>query len=223
MKPNDTISVLLCVHSKDDQYDQMLDRALNSLARQTFDDFETIVVMDECWGFTRAHVDAYCDVLNLSVFERPKKQGLAIAKNFGIEKCQGDWIAYLDADDTWMDSKMEVQRNYMLANPDIDFCGTESWDRNPVTDVLTPNCFAIGQYESHVEIARRLPKENVMCHGSMMIRRAALQDLHGYSTDKRVLGYEDWDLWMRAITNNYIFGKVPERLYVWSAGTSVAR
>lgn len=201
----------------------MLSRALESLARQTFDDFETIVVMDECWAFTRSHVDAYAGVLNLSVFERHKKEGLAFAKNFGIAKSNRDWIAYLDADDTWMDCKLEVQRNYMIANPDIDFCGTESWDRDPATDIITPNCFAIGQYESHIEIAKRLPRENVMCHGSMMVRRTAVQALNGYSTERRVLGFEDWDLWARAINSNYIFGKVPERLYVWSAGTSVSR
>jgi glycosyltransferase involved in cell wall biosynthesis len=223
MKHTDTISVLLCVHSRDQQHDQMLDRALNSLAAQTHDDFETIVVLDECWDFTKQVVQNYSAVLNLKIFERSHKQGLAAAKNFGLQKIDSDWVAYLDGDDTWMDCKLEVQRDYMLKRPEVDFCGTESWDRDGETGVITPNCFEVGQYQTHLEISRRLPEENVMCHGSMMIRLDSLLDLGGYSTESRCLGWEDYDLWLRAVERNLVFAKVPERLYVWTAGTSVAR
>ena len=130
MKPKDTISVLVCVHSVTDENDRLLCRALESLSRQTYSDFETIVVMDECHNATRGVVNRYKDILNLRVLERPRKQGLAKAKNYGIKHCSGDWIAFLDADDTYMDCKLEVQRNYMLKNSAIKFCrqnlGTEN-------------------------------------------------------------------------------------------------
>jgi glycosyltransferase involved in cell wall biosynthesis len=200
----------------------MLDRALDSLAAQTFDEFETIIVLDECWDFTRRVVDQYEDVLNARIFERPHKQGLASAKNFGLQKCSGDWIAYLDADDTWMECKLEVQRDYMLEHPEIDFCGCNSWDRDE-HNIITPNCFRVGQYQTHLEISRRLPDENVMCHGSMVIRREALDRLGCYSTETRCLGWEDYDLWLRAMSAGFIFGNVPERLYIYSLGTSVER
>lgn len=203
----------------------MLARALESLARQTHYPNEVVVVMDECWPHTRQHVEAYDGTFDsLSLFERPRKLGLAWAKNFGIEKCTGDWISYLDADDMWMDCKLEVQRRYMIEHPEIDFCGTESWDFDPETQVLRPNCFTVGQYQTHLDITRRLPRENILCHGSMMIRRLALESLGGpYRTDSSVHGCEDWDMWLRAVQAGFVFGKVPERLYVWSAGTSVVR
>lgn len=223
MKVSDSISVLLCVHSQDHEHDSMLDRALDSLAAQTYGDFQTVVVLDECWDFTKQVVENYLDVLDLHIFEKPHKQGLAVAKNFGLQRCDGDWIAYLDADDTWMECKLEIQRKYLLIHKEIDFCGTESWDRDEATGVLTPNCFEVGQYKTHLEISRRLPDENVMCHGSMMIRRSALDALGGYSTASDRIGWEDYDLWLRAVDEGFIFGKVPERLYIWTAGTSVAR
>lgn len=222
MKSTDTISVLVCVHSKDRHYDALLERALYSLIEQTHKAFEVVVVLDECHGETHDIVESYKEYLKLSHHSKPRKEGLAVAKNFGLSKCSTDWIAYLDADDLWMPCKLEVQRNYMIANPDIDFCGTESWDMD-ASNVLRPNCFAVGQYQDHLKIASRLQTENVMCHGSMIIRRAALERLGGYNTSPQVLGREDWDLWRRAVQANYIFGKVPERLYVWSAGTSVTR
>jgi len=199
----------------------LLQRALESLTRQTYCEFETVVVLDECWENTRALVDHYKDVLNLRVLERPRKQGLAAAKNYGISHCTTSWIAYLDADDQWMDCKLEIQRNCLLRNTKVDFCGTNAWDL--VDGVMHPNCFSVLQYSKHDEIVNRLSQENILCHGSMMIRRSALETLNMYRTDKALLGREDWDLWQRAAAAGFIFMKVPERLYIYSLGTSVPR
>jgi glycosyltransferase involved in cell wall biosynthesis len=222
MKETDTISVLVCVHSPDHEHDMLLQRALESLVRQSYSDFETVIVMDECHSGTRSIVDSYADVLDIKIYERPRKQGLAAAKNFGLQRCSGDWICYLDADDSWLECKLEVQRNFMLSNPGIDFCFTEAWDFTE-TEGLRPNCFAVGQYADHDQIRRAISLENVLCHGSAMIRRIALESLGGYSTDRLYLGREDWDLWQRAIQASYRFAKVSERLYVYSLGTSVPR
>jgi len=221
MKATDKISVLICVHSPDLEHDQLFQKALESLVRQTYEGFEVVIVLDECWDGTRSIVDSYREVLNIRFFERPKKQGLASAKNFGLGKCKGDWIAYLDADDEYLDCKLGVQRQWMLQHPELDFCGTHSWDMDE--GYMVPNCFSVTHHIGHEEISRVLSHENVMCHGSMMIRKVALESLNGYNTDKLLLGREDWDLWIRAMNAGFRFGKVPERLYVYTLGTSVPR
>jgi len=220
MKETDTISVLICVHSQDQEHDALLQRALESLVRQTYEDFQTVVVLDECWESTLSIVESYGEVLDIRFFKRPQKQGLAAAKNFGLSKCEGDWVAYLDADDRYMDCKLDVQRKWMLEHP-VDFCGTHSWDI--LDGYMVPNCFGVTAYVTHNEIIEALPEENVMCHGSMMIRKIAIDSLHGYQTDKVYLGREDWELWVRAVQAGFRFGQVPERLYVYSLGTSVPR
>ena len=221
MKESDTISVLICCHSVDHEHDMLLQRALESLTRQTYPHFETVLVLDQCWEETRSIAEAYKDILNLQVHPRPHKNGLAIAKNFGLARCTGQWIAYLDADDEWMDCKLEQQRNFLLENPGIDFSFTEAWDK--INDVLYPNCFKIGQYNTHAQIVAAIGRENVVCHGSAMIRKLAIDTLGGYKTDRSLLGREDWDLWQRAIASGFVFAKVPERLYIYSMGTSVTR
>ena len=221
MKESDTISVLVCVHSRDHDHDMLLQRALESLVRQTYAQFETVVVLDECWEDTKGLVASYASVLDIRIFERPHKRGLAVAKNFGLRRCYGDWIAYLDADDQWMDCKLAVQRQWLLDHSDVDFCGTNAWDL--IDGVMVPNCFTTQQYITHKEIVKRLPQENVLCHGSMMIRKIALESLNGYSTERSCLGEEDWVLWQRAVAAGFRFGKVPERLYIYSLGTSVPR
>jgi len=221
MKPSDTIDVLICVHSQDYEHDMLLQRALESLVRQTHSEFTTVVILDECHQETRGVVENYVDVLNIRLFERSRKQGLAAAKNYGLKQCTGNWIAYLDADDQWMDCKLEVQRQFLLERPDVDFSFTECWDLE--NDVLKPNCFKVGQYQTHEQIRTALPHENVVAHGSAMIRRIALESMGGYRTDKALLGREDYDLWQRAIGSGFIFWKIPERVYIYSLGTSVPR
>jgi len=221
MKPSDTIDVLICVHSQDYEHDMLLQRALESLTRQTYDEFRTVVVLDECHRDTRGIVENYAEVLDIRILERPRKQGLASAKNYGLKQCTANWVTYLDADDQWMDCKLEVQRKFLLNRPDIDFCFTECWDLE--NDVLRPNCFGVGQYQTHEQILAALPRENVLAHGSAMIRRVAIETLNGYRTDKFLLGREDYDLWQRAAASGFIFWKVPERVYVYSLGTSVPR
>jgi len=221
MKETDTISVLVCVHSQDAEHDSLLERSLESLVRQTFTDFITVIVLDECWEHTRSVVERYAEVLDIRLFERHKKQGLASAKNYGLSKCDTDWIAYLDADDQYMDCKLEVQRQWLLDHPDVAFCGTHSWDL--LDGYIVPNCFSVTQHLTHEDILEALPDENVMCHGSMMIRKIAMDSIGGYQTDRVYLGREDWELWARAIGAGFRFGKVPERLYIYSLGTSVPR
>lgn len=215
------ISVLICVHSVTTDNDLLLRRALESLVRQTFDDFETVVVMDECHPDTINIVEPYQEVLDLKIYRRPKKEGLAKAKNYGIEKCSGDWIAFLDADDQYMDCKLEIQTRYLSKNPYVGICGTLAWDNQD--GILYPSCFQPGQYEKHIDIIRRLRVENVMCHGSIMLDKAIWKNLEGYPTGKESLGMEDWALWQRAANEGHIFYNIPERLYIYSMGTGVVR
>lgn len=218
------ISTLICVHSQDKRYDDLLVRAIESLANQTVVPDEVVLVLDECWEHTKPkfHLFSTQDVI-FKMVEREKKAGLAAAKNFGLKHCTGDWITYLDGDDEWEPTKLQKQVEFIEANPDYDFIGTLAID---VFDSgrVQPSCFNPGQYQEHEQIKKRLADENVMCHGSMMIRADALRVLGGYSTAPSVLGKEDWDLWRRAIfAKGFRFYNIPLRLYRYSMQTSIDR
>lgn len=220
------ISTLICVHSQYKRYDDLLVHAILSIAQQTRRPDQLVIILDECWPSTDTRLgglmvrEMFDAVL---IVPRVKKEGLAAAKNFGLKHCTGDWITYLDGDDEWEPTKLEKQAAFVEANPDYDFIGTLAID---VFDSgrVQPSCFNPGQYQEHDQIKKRLADENVMCHGSMMIRADALRVLGGYSTAPSVLGKEDWDLWRRAIfAKGFKFYNIPERLYRYSMETSVDR
>jgi glycosyltransferase involved in cell wall biosynthesis len=219
-----SVDVLVCVHSQDDYHDDLLWRALRSLEKQTCQDFSVVCVLDECHEGTSGVVREFSPVKGLYI--RPQKKGLADAKNFGIARCDAEWIAYLDADDAWHPEKLERQLSFLSENPDYSTIGTQAWDvYNPggPNERIEENCFSIGQYRTNEQIRARLPIENVICHGSVLISKSAIASVGGYSTSPWNKGLEDWHLWRCLASLEYQFYNIPERLYMYSMGTSVPR
>ena len=221
-----TIDTLICVHSKDDLHDRLLLEAIGSILTGSLLPTRLVIVYDQCWARTQELVELSIDSYALQTTEyvpvvKSIKQGLAVAKNFGLKFCTSDWVTYCDADDRWMNSKLEIQKAY-CERDNIDFCFTQSWDIRP-DKALVPNCFQIGYATTHDQIHDKINRENCLCHGSAMIKRLVLDRLGGYDTDRRAIGMEDWMLWQKAFSFGYKFYNIPERLYCYSLGTSVER
>lgn len=221
------ISILICVHSPNAGYDLLLKRALQSLAAQTFQDFQTVIVLDECWDGTMQVVSEFQDILNIDCLERSNKQGLAKAKNAGIELCTGDWIGFLDADDIYFtNNKLERQIKFITDNPQYDIVACQAVDvyyAGTEKETVQDNCFSLGQYESNQQIKDRLYNENVLCHGSVLIRAALLHNVGGYPESPAFKGQEDWTLWKALAIRGASFYNMPFRGYGYSMGTSVPR
>lgn len=214
------ITVLICVHSTNEQNDKFLSDALLSLRSQTYKDFKTIIVLDECWNKTKMMLENIIFDDNFLILERDKKEGLAYAKNYGLSFVDTEYVAFLDADDLYEPIKLEKQVNFIKDN-DVDFLGTHASNINTSNrEIKTPSCFDVNSYNKHEEIVNKLLHENCLTHGSMLIKMKALKELGYYN---HVRGSEDWDLWKRAAKAGYKFHQLPERLYVWCAGSSVAR
>jgi glycosyltransferase involved in cell wall biosynthesis len=214
------ISILICVHSKDSLHDNLLLNALSSLQNQTYKNFDVFIVFDECWSNTNSIIkDDYFFKINR--LYKSKKEGLSVAKNFGLKHITSDWIGFLDADDLYLPTKLEKQVNF-INNNDVDFLGTKTFYKNGSNLINSNQMYPWWtKYETHEELSNILKeKENVLTHGSMLIRKSCLDNLKGY---RNIKGMEDWDLWKRAIRNGYKFYQIQENLYIYTIGTSVAR
>ena len=116
-----SISVIVPVY----QAEKFLHRCLDSVARQTFSDWELILVDD---GSTDGSA-ALCDRLaakdnRVRVFHRKKNQGVSEARNLGINEAKGDYIAFLDADDCYEFQALETLWNLReQSGADAAACG----------------------------------------------------------------------------------------------------
>ena len=87
---------------------QQIRRALDSVAQQTFTDWEIVVVDDASTDGTPFVVNALAEVdARIRLVCQTWNQGPAAARNRGIAEARGEWIAVLDADDAWRPERLE--------------------------------------------------------------------------------------------------------------------
>jgi glycosyltransferase involved in cell wall biosynthesis len=194
-----TVSVLLPVRDGE----RYLREALDSLLGEA-GDFEVVVVDDGSTDATPKILRSYADE-RLRVVGQGRK-GLVAALNRGVEETRGATIVRMDADDVSLPSRLERQQAVIDADERIGLvgCGIETIDGEgrATGSWLLP--------EDDAGLRRRLLLRNPFAHGSVAIRRAALEAAGGYSGDYGA--NEDYDLWRR-IAREWCLAAVPEVLY----------
>ena len=214
------LTILICVHSKNHTHDSLLLKAIDSLQKQTYKNFDVLIVLDECWEKTKELIENKKYELNINFLTKQKKEGLSFAKNFGLEQIKTKWVGFLDADDLFLPEKLEKQISYINEN-DVDFLGTLCWNIQGLDENnIFHSCFKEGEYVTNDDIKKIIYNENVLTHGSMIIKKECIDYLGGYQNKT---GWEDWDLWKRAVEQGYKFYQLQDRLYVYRLGTSVIR
>ncbi len=107
------ISVILPFYNRID----LVLRAIASVEEQTYKNWELIVIND---GSTDSNVrlveKKLSNITNAVYIRNSKNSGPSFARNRGIEQAMGTYIAFLDSDDEWLESKLEVQLAHMLKN-----------------------------------------------------------------------------------------------------------
>ena len=106
----------------------VLPRALDSVFGQTLPALEVIVVDDGSTDGTADWVRA--NYPKARVIEQ-ENRGVSAARNTGIRESCGQWLAFLDSDDSWLPKKLHEQVQALGLEPEIRLCHTEEiWIRN---------------------------------------------------------------------------------------------
>ena len=183
-----------------------LDRAIQSVLAQTFQNFELFVVDD---GSTDGTVDYLKGLLGkdsrLHVLHQNENRGVSSARNIGVENSSGEWLAFLDSDDEWLPEKLERQIQFAQQSPEIRLIHTEEiWIRDKVR-VNASNKYA----KSGGRIFKRCVDLCCIAPSSAMIRRDLFADVGLFREDFPVC--EDYELWLRIAANENI-GFIDESL-----------
>ena len=127
------ISIVVPVYNSQDY----LENCLDSIRTQSFQDWECIVVDDGSTDGSGAIIDSFVikDARFVSVYKN--NGGVSSARNVGIARSRGDFIAFIDSDD-WIDSRyLEKLNNAILSGKiDLSICGYHKVKQNEIIHSL---------------------------------------------------------------------------------------
>lgn len=206
------VSVIMNCHNGMEYLKIALDSALN----QSFKDFE-IIFFDNCSTDDTAAIVFEYDDSRLKYFRSDKFLSLGEARNEAISLSEGDYLAFLDADDIWYPRKLELQMKYFVDGVGLVHTGTEIINEGNVTK-------RVGNRSPEGYVFGDLLGAYFLVMSSVVISRKALSTLSHFF-DPRFEIIEEYDLFLR-IAANWKIAYVRSYLTQWrwhSASTTMVK
>jgi glycosyltransferase involved in cell wall biosynthesis len=195
-------------------------RCLESLVAQTFKDFEVLICDDGSTDATESVVRTFESRLNLSYHWAENFGGPARPRNAGVRLARGEYVAFLDSDDWWTPQKLVRAVERLDAGADLvyhDLFIVKSaqqrhfWRKQRTTPLATPVFDSL------------LRTGNVVPNSSVVVRRELVQRIGGFSEDRALIAWEDFDAWLRIAKLTERFERLPVTLgYYWLGGGNIS-
>jgi glycosyltransferase involved in cell wall biosynthesis len=165
-----------------------LARSVESVLGQTLRDFRFVIVND---GSNDGTVDYLAGITDprVLVFHQANL-GTGAAANHGLKHCKADFVARMDADDVALPGRLEAQRDFLIAHPEVGLAGTQV---APLGDRGAGGSLRLPLDHEAIYRAMRAGR-HALSHPSIMFRMTLAQQIGGYWSLQLV---DDWDFMLR--------------------------
>ncbi|NBD18362.1 MAG: glycosyltransferase [Cyanobacteria bacterium] len=221
LKLNPTISVIIAAYNAE----KYILKAIDSVLKQTFENFELIVVDDVSTDSTAAIVKSVMDP-RVCLIKQSENGGGAAARNLAIEQAKGKWIAILDADDWFAPDRLEIllkvgtqygadivaDNQWYVNSEDVDDKPYKTWFNPSKVRVKSPKLFdaayfikndVMGQAGLHLGYSKPLFKREFLISEGIRYR----PELRNYG--------EDFGIILQCLSRGAKFILYPEPLYYY--------
>lgn len=185
--------------------------SIRSVLRQTYTDWELIVVDDGSTDETAEIVHRFCqEDPRIKYFSQPNG-GQSNARNAGIRQAQGRLIGFLDSDDLWDDEKLELQvARIEQEAADLVFSGGFIFHDDNVADESVTFPVVCGRFDG-ARMFEILYARNRISTLSVLVGKSALERVGCFDEAfKNVC--EDYDLWLRLARTGAVFYGMEDKL-----------
>lgn len=195
-----------------------LDEALESIANQTFPDWELVLCDDGSTDDTPAVLARWQERLpeRVIVLRNERNSKLSYTLNRCLDAARGEYIARMDGDDVSVPYRLERQVAYLDAHPELDVVGT--WMRR-FNDTGPADVVSVPVVPDRWSLRGGVP----FCHATIVARKDAFEKVGGYTVAPRAVRNEDLDLWFRFYAADLSGANLPEPLYLVREDLSAIR
>lgn len=168
---------------------------LDSIIRQTYPPSEVIIVddlsTDNSIDLIKGYIEKYSGTIRIIIVEHDKNKGVSKTRNDGILRSTGNFIAFLDDDDTWEKDKLLTINKILAANPQIKFIGhTYTYPDQKVS------------YTSELKIISFL---SLLFRNFFATPCVIMSSDIGEYFDENMRYSEDFDLWLRIASKTTMY------------------
>ncbi|KAA5544755.1 glycosyltransferase family 2 protein [Adhaeribacter rhizoryzae] len=185
----------------------IIERAIDSVLKQTFEDYEYLIIDDGSKDNTLELVRNYTDRdPRIKFHSHEYNQGQNAALNTGLFKAKGKYIAFLDSDDEWLPNYLEKQLNEFLLDPEVgcSYCWAGYLDNGVLK---TSRKYSIKGY-----LYKEALEQGYICNPtSLMVRKESLDVLGGFNLE--FITCQDDDVCLRLAKINK-FALIKEALVI---------
>jgi glycosyltransferase involved in cell wall biosynthesis len=188
------ISVVIPVYNRSWE----LQRALDSLARQTMRDFEVIVCDDGSTEDIRSVLAPFESLIEISYLRIENSGGPARPRNVAIGKARGEWIAFLDSDDWWDDDRLAIVKAELSNDLDLLYHSLRVVTAEGLTHTQERRTI-IGDPLRGNSLRHLALFGNPVPNSTAVVRRSLLNQIGGICEDRTIVAVEDYDTWLRLL------------------------
>ena len=186
-----------------------LEKALESIQNQDFQNYETIVIDDYSTDLTEKVVKKFGT--NKIKYIKKKNYGvIGASRNEGIKQSEGSWIAFLDSDDIWYPKRLERIKNFLSKNRDCHVVTTDEKIINQTKK--NPKIWRHGPFKKNF-YKHLLLNGNCVSTSATVVSKSFLDEKEiMFSENKEFVTVEDYDFFMKLAFDNAKFEFIHEVL-----------
>ena len=182
-------SIVIPVYNKE----KFVVKTLESVLNQTFTDYEVIIVNDGSTDQSEAKILEFKD--SRIQYYSKKNEGVAVARNFGIEKATADYICFLDADDFWHPNFLETMHRFTSEFPEQKVFASAIEIETKHKTILAHYSIPKKSDFGIVNFFDASQKECVLWTSSVCIHKSVFEKVGTFDT--KIKHGEDTELWIR--------------------------
>ena len=192
------VSVIVTTYNRK----EFLAETIRSILNQTFRDFELIVVDNYSNYDFFAHISSFNDT-RIRAFQNQNKGIIAVNRNFGIKKAKGEYIAFCDDDDIWVENKLKEQVD-VIENTKCDLVHTNMFlFRGETKHIIKETS------NKKIDSLKDLIKQNQINTSSVLVKNSSYLF---FPEDPNLIAVEDYALWLELFIKGLRFEFLPHAL-----------
>ena len=183
------VSVIMSVYNGE----KYLEGCIESILKQTFQDFEFIIINDCSTDMTADILHGFEEDRRFIIIHNSENIGLTKSLNKALSLARSSYIARMDVDDLSLPDRLDTQYRFMKKNTEVGVVGSSYYEINEegavIGEVILP--------EKDGDIRAKILRLNPFNHSAVMVRKSALNDSGAYN--EKFVYSQDYELWFRIL------------------------